>query len=83
MFEFEGQKYRAALGRFPDGTPAEIFIDAIGKAGSAIQTHVETAAILASLLMQYGVPLTVIKHSIAGPLAAALDPFDDGGAPMT
>jgi hypothetical protein len=43
IFEYEGQKYRAALGRYPDGAPAEIFVDAVGK-----------AAILASLLMQEG-----------------------------
>ena len=82
VFEFEGQKYRASLGRFDDGTPGELFIDAVGKAGSAIQMHVETAAILVSLLLQHGVPFTTIKHSIAGPVAAALDLFsdDDGGA---
>ena len=77
MFEFEG--HRAALGRFPDGTPAEIFIDAIGKAGSAIQTHVETAAILVSLLLQHGVALDAIRHSISGPVAIALDLFSTVG----
>jgi hypothetical protein len=40
IFEYEGQKYRAALGRYPDGAPAEIFLDVVGKAGSAIQEHV-------------------------------------------
>jgi hypothetical protein len=75
VFEFEGQKYRAALGRFPDGTPAEIFIDAVGKAGSAIQQHVETAAILASILMQHGIPLDQIRHSISGPVEVALGLF--------
>ena len=80
VFEFDGQKYRAALGRFPDsGAPAEIFIDAVGKAGSAIQQHVETAAILVSLLLQHGVALDAIKHSIGGPIKRALDLFDEEG----
>ena len=73
--EHEGQKFRVSLGRYPTGEPAEIFIDAVGKAGSAIQQHVETAAILASLLMQYGIPLDQIQHSISGPIAHALDLF--------
>ena len=83
IIEDEGQKYRIGLGRFPDGAPAEVFVDVVGKAGSAIQMHVETAAILVSLLLQHGVPFTTIKHSIAGPVAAALDLFsdDDGGTP--
>jgi hypothetical protein len=56
----------------PPCEPAELFIDAVGKAGSAIQMHVETAAILVSLLLQHSVPLATVKHSIAGPAAAAL-----------
>jgi hypothetical protein len=81
--EDEGQKYRVALGRDAGGKPCEVFIDVIGKSGSALQRHVEVSAILASLLMQYGVPISVIVHSIAGPLATALSLLDEGGPPMT
>jgi hypothetical protein len=83
IIEDGGQKYRIGLGRYSDGKPCELFIDVVGKSGSTLQRHVEGSAILASLLMQYGVPLSVIKHSIAGPLATALGLLDDGGTPMT
>ena len=74
-FEYEGgHQYRAAFGYFPDGTLAEIFLDAIGKsAGSTIQQHCTTSAILVSLLLQHGVSVATIKHSISGPIALALD----------
>ena len=81
--EHQGQKFRVSLGRYPTGEPAEIFIDAVGNAGSAIQMHVETAAILASLLLQHNVPLATIKHSIAGPIAAALDLFSENSCSLT
>jgi hypothetical protein len=73
--EYEGQPFRFTLGRDHNGAPAEIFITAIAKSGSALQQHVEVQAILASLLLQYGVPLSVITHSISGPLKIGLDLF--------
>jgi hypothetical protein len=75
--ECEGQPYLFALGRDRNGAPAEIFITAIGKAGSALQQHVEVQAILASLLLQFGIPLAVVTHSISGPLKIGLDLFSE------
>jgi hypothetical protein len=73
---FKGRTYRIGLGRYADGTPAEIFIDA-GKAGSEIQEHVSTVAVLVSLLLQHRIPIDTIKHSIDGVAAAALALFEN------
>jgi hypothetical protein len=70
-FEHEGRRYRVS-GSFSNGHLSEIFLD-VGKAGSAVQAHADNEAILASLLLQHGVPVAAIRHSINGPLARALD----------
>jgi hypothetical protein len=74
VFDFENQSYRASAGYFFDGRLAEIFFD-VGKAGSALQTHADAAAVMASVLLQYGIPVETIQHSVSGPLAVALDYF--------
>ncbi len=74
-FEHEGHRYRASISRFDSGELAEIFLDT-GKVNSPKQTHAETSAILVSLLLQHGVAVDVIRHSIAGPIAVALDMVD-------
>jgi ribonucleoside-diphosphate reductase alpha chain len=72
-FEHEGHQYRATAGWFADGRLAEIFLHAPGKLGTALQSNADTAAILTSLLLQHGVDPGVIRHSITGPIAIALD----------
>jgi hypothetical protein len=82
-FEFEGFTYRASAGHFDDGTLAEIFLDVPGKLGTPLQSNANTAAVLASLLLQHGVAPNVIGHSITGPIAIALAEFSkllNGGA---
>jgi hypothetical protein len=37
-----------------------------------VQIQADDAAILSSLLLQYGVPLDHVVHSISGPIATAL-----------
>ena len=71
-FEHEGHEYRATAGRFADGRLAEIFLHAPGKLGTPLQANADTAAILASLLLQHGVDPDIIRHSITGPIAVAL-----------
>jgi hypothetical protein len=82
-FEADGQRYRAHLGRFEDGSPAEIFFDT-GKTDAALQINAETSAVLVSLLLQYGVDIDAIRHSVRGPIGRALDLIApepaDGGA---
>ena len=73
-FEHAGHKYRVSFGRYPSGELAEIFLDALGRANtSTIQEHASTSAILVSLLLQHGVSVDVVRHSISGPIAVALD----------
>lgn len=73
-FEHEGHRYRATAGRFANGDLAEIFLD-VGKAGTPLQSNAETAAILVSLLLQHGVSVDTIRHSVGGPIAVALGRF--------
>jgi hypothetical protein len=80
-FEFEGHPYRATGGWFADGRLAEIFLHAPGKMGTPLQANADTAAILASLLLQHGVDPEVIRHSITGPIAIALQMLMDEAAP--
>lgn len=73
QFTHSGMSYTATVSVFPGSNRlAEIFIDAV-KPGSAIAEHAADAAVLASLLLQHNVTAAVIRHSISGPLASALD----------
>jgi hypothetical protein len=72
-FEHDGHRYCATGSRFADGRLAEIFIDLPAKMGSPLHLSASTAAILVSLLLQHGVEAETIRHSIEGPIAAALE----------
>jgi hypothetical protein len=78
---FEGQTYHVGFGFYPSGKPCEVFISILGKTGSAIEAHVQTQAILVSLLLQHGIELDVISHSISGPLAHALGLLTENSCP--
>jgi hypothetical protein len=73
-FEHGGRKWTVTIGRFPDGRPAELFIDAAKT--SALSELAAEAAIVASLALQSGCPLETPRHALdgrdAGPLGAAL-----------
>jgi len=71
-FVWLNRRYTAGFSRFDDGTLAEVFLDC-GKAGAEVQLHAQDSAVLVSLLLQYGVPPAVIRHSIVGPIGRALD----------
>ncbi|WP_338821435.1 hypothetical protein [Bradyrhizobium septentrionale] len=71
-FEHEGFRYRATASRFADGTLAEIFLDT-DKLDTPLQQNAETAALLVSLLLQHGVDVDTIRHSIRGPIAIAME----------
>jgi hypothetical protein len=73
LFEFthNGFSYTATISKFSDGRLAEIFIDS-KRPNSEIAAHASDAAVLASLLLQHGVTVAAIRHSISGPLASAL-----------
>jgi hypothetical protein len=76
----QGLQFTATVSRFSDGSLAEIFLQN-HKAGSMAGINAQDAAVLASLALQHGVPLQVIRRALmrdsegraSGPLAAALD----------
>jgi hypothetical protein len=73
-------RYRATIGRYPDGRIGEIFLTN-HKAGSQAGIMASDAAVVASIALQYGVPLDVIRHALmrdsrgkpSGPLGVVLD----------
>jgi hypothetical protein len=72
--------YCATVSFFNDGRLAEIFISN-NKAGSATDTAAKDSAIVASLALQHGVAVDVIRHAVLrdsggvanSPLGCALD----------
>jgi hypothetical protein len=68
------------MGRLPDGRLTEVFLN-LAKPGTAIENDAHDAAIVASITMQHGTPLDVIRHactrngdgSASGALVALLD----------
>ena len=83
MFDFAhgGHKWTAAIGQFPDGRLAELFLSA--SKVSALAELAAESAIVASLALQSGCPLNTLRHALsgrdAGPLGCALELI--GGAP--
>ena len=79
-FEHGGRRWTACVGLFDDGRPAEIFIE--GPKDSPLLALARDAAILASIALQHGATLAVIRHALAGrdegPLAAALALIENG-----
>ena len=79
-FERDGSHYQMTVGYFPDGRVGEIFLNA-DRPDSFLDALTSDAAILASLALQYGVPLAEIKHALkrdargeaSSPIGAALD----------
>lgn len=80
QFNVGGLRYVCTVGKFADGAIGEIFIGN-GKAGSDSDTAARDSAVVASIALQYGVPLEVLRHALmrnrdgspCGPLGHALD----------
>ena len=76
----QGLKFTATISRSADGSIAEIFLQN-HKAGSMAGINAQDSAVVASLALQHGVPVSVIRKALmrdsqgraSGPLAAALD----------
>ena len=60
-FHCNGFHYIATVAFFDDGTLAEIFL-CNGKAGSSTDSAAKDSAIVASLGLQFGIPVDVIRH---------------------
>jgi hypothetical protein len=81
-FELEvgGLRYIVSVGKFADGSLAEVFITN-GKAGSDSDTAARDSAIVCSLALQFGADIETIRKALcrdsqgrpSGPLGAALD----------
>jgi hypothetical protein len=78
--EVDSLRYTATIGRYSDGRLGEIFID-MHKAGSAADVAARDSAVVASLALQHGVPVDVIRKALcrdargnaSGPLGVVLD----------
>jgi hypothetical protein len=78
--EVSGLRYTCSVGRFADGSVAEVFITN-HRAGSGAGIMASDSAIAASLAFQWGCPLDVLRKALSrdsrgaasSPLGAALD----------
>ena len=78
--EASGLAYTVTLSRFPGGEIGEVFLSN-HKQGSAADTAARDSAVVASLALQHGVPLDVLRKALlrdsrgvaSGPLGVALD----------
>ena len=79
-FTHSGFRFAASLGRFTDGTLAEVFL--VGpKVGTHVAAAAADAAIVASIALQHGAEVETLRHALArnsngsaaGPLGALLD----------
>jgi hypothetical protein len=76
----EGLRYTCTVGRFPDGSIAELFLSN-EKSNSAADTHARDSAIVFSIALQCGADPEVIRRALSrdsqarpsGPLGTALD----------
>ena len=63
-FDIAGHEGYIHVGQYDDGTPGELFIK-IAKEGSTIAGLMDTIGILASMALQYGVPLEVLVNKFS------------------
>jgi hypothetical protein len=86
-FEHAGMKYRASIARYADGRLAEIFVSN-HKSGSDADAAAKDSAVVASIALQFGVPLETIRRALlrdprgnpSSPLGAALDQLAEDGS---
>jgi hypothetical protein len=84
--EVSGLTFTATASRYPDGRLGEIFVTN-HKAGSAAGIMASDAAVAASLALQFGCPVEILRKALcrdgsgkaSGPVGVALDALDDGG----
>jgi len=83
--EAQGLRFTCSVGRYDDGSLAEVFLQN-HKCTSMAGINAQDAAVVCSLALQHGVPLDVIRRALmrdgsgraSGPLATALDLLADG-----
>ena len=82
LIDFDHGQFRctAGIGRFPDGSIAEVFLN-VAKDGTALDTTARDAAILASFALQHGASADELRRALtrdgsgrpSGPLGTLLD----------
>jgi hypothetical protein len=78
--EVGGLRYTATVGRFPDGSIGELFLNN-HKSNSSADSAARDSAIVLSIAVQHGADLEMIRRALgrdsqgraSGPLGAALD----------
>ncbi|WP_034996690.1 hypothetical protein [Beijerinckia mobilis] len=84
-FRHDGLRYTASVSFFDDVRLAEVFLDA-EKIGTAASVIARDLAVTASLALQYGCPVAVLRKALtrdargiaAGPLGTLLDLIEGG-----
>jgi hypothetical protein len=79
-FEVDVLRYTATLGRFPDGTIGELFLNN-HRSNSSADTAARDSAIVFSIALQHGAEVETIRRALSrdgrgralGPLGRALD----------
>ncbi len=79
-FSHDGIGYTASFSRFENGELAEVFLTA-SKSGTAVSIVAQDLAVVASLALQHGCPISILRHALqrltggaaAGPLGKLLD----------
>ena len=87
-FFWLGMRFTATISRYNDGALAEVVLTN-GKVASQADTAARDSAVVASLALQYGVPLDVIRKALlrdsqgkaSSPLGAVLDAIAGRGRP--
>lgn len=66
VVEFVHRKihYTFGVGRYQDGRPSEVFVDA-AKSGTDTQIVARDGAILLSLLLQHGCSIATVQHALS------------------
>jgi hypothetical protein len=83
-FTHDGHNFRGGAGHYPNGDIGEVFLSA-GKTGTALSILISDAAVAASIAIQYGAPIDVLRKafmrnedgSAAGPMAKLFDIMED------
>jgi hypothetical protein len=83
--EVNGLRYTATVGRFPDGTIGELFLNN-HRSDSSADIAARESAIVFSIAIQHGADPQTIRRALcrdsqgraSGPLGAALDAITDG-----
>ena len=81
--EHSGQQFTVTIGFYPDGRIGEIFLEN-HKQGSQAGIMASDAAVVASIALQYGVAIDVIRRALmrdprgkaSGPLGAVFDKIE-------